>query len=178
MSGRNFSLQPFSSNGHLVKITGSIFRRANTIAVSYRLTGPLVLLDIPPVSSIPGRQHGLWEGTCFELFLASLSSSAYWEFNLSPSGHWNVYRFSSYRCGMREEPGFSALPFEIQNHSGHSLKLSFKCHMDGMVDEDERLIAGISAVIKGKNGELTYWALSHPDSPADFHNRKSFILEL
>lgn len=36
----------------------------------------------------------------------------------------------------------------------------------------------ISIVIKPQNGEITYWALTHPGPQADFHRRDSFLIEL
>src|SRR4030042_7193941 len=50
-------------------------------------------------------------------------SERYWEFNLSPAGHWNVYRFASYRKEMREEPAFASLPFRVRTEP-EALRLS------------------------------------------------------
>ncbi|HBR83499.1 MAG TPA: hypothetical protein DD861_04765, partial [Erythrobacter sp.] len=51
-----------------------------------------------------GRADGLWQTTCFELFLRPDGGTAYHEFNLSPSERWNAYRFSAPRDGMSEWP--------------------------------------------------------------------------
>ena len=64
-------------------------------------------------ADMPARRDRLWEETCFEFFLAVKNSPRYWEFNLSPAGHWNVYRFADYRQGMQEEPAFASLPFSV-----------------------------------------------------------------
>jgi len=55
----------------------------------------------------------LWNATCFEFFLARGDGQGYHEFNLSPAGHWNAFRFTGYRQGMCDEAAFSSLPFEV-----------------------------------------------------------------
>ena len=50
------------------------------------------------------RQDNLWKHTCFEAFFARPDSEQYWELNVAPSGHWNLYQFDGYRSGGREEP--------------------------------------------------------------------------
>jgi hypothetical protein len=41
-----------------------------------------------------------------------------------------------------------------------------------------RLRIGLSAVIEGKDGALSYWALRHAPGKPDFHHRRAFALEL
>ena len=55
-----------------------------------------------PAAVPPARTHGLWERTCFELFLRQADSDSYYEFNFSPSGEWAAFGFDSYRSGMAE----------------------------------------------------------------------------
>jgi len=131
MNDHSFSLQPFSPASPLLhlQITGNIGRRANTLAIHYALFGHLPELVIPASADIPARKNHLWEKTCFELFLAVKNSPQYWEFNLSPAGHWNVYRFGAYRQGMQEEMGFTALPFSVQKQSD-SLLLALEVELD------------------------------------------------
>jgi hypothetical protein len=179
MSVQIFYLKPFLSAGPLahLKITGKIIRRSGTVAISYALFGPMAEIVIPGLAGMPVRKNALWEETCFEFFLASRDSDQYWEFNLSPAGHWNVYRFKSYRQDMREEPAFTSLPFSVRRQPD-SLRLSLKLDLDKIIPADETLRVAISAVIKSKNGDITYWALTHPGPQADFHRRDSFLIEL
>lgn len=51
-----------------------------------------------------GRADGLWQQTCFELFLRAPGEAGYVELNLSPSERWAAYDFGSYRAGMEERP--------------------------------------------------------------------------
>ena len=179
MKSLNFSLRPFPSGGlqpHL-EITGDIRRSSNKLSISYTLSGPLAELMIPALEDIRLRKNGLWEETCFEFFLAPVNSDQYWEFNLSPTGHWNVYRFTSCRQGMQEETAFTALPFSVLLYSD-SLKLSLEVELEKIVPADQALKIGISAVIKTINGRMTFWALTHPGPQPDFHRRDSFIIDL
>ena len=114
MNGQDFSLQPFSPIGPPLnfKITGHITRRSRQLAIRYDLRGDLAELVIPAPADLPARRHGLWEETCFEFFLGVKDSPRYWEFNLSPAGHWNVYRFAGYRQGMAEETALDVTPRE------------------------------------------------------------------
>jgi len=43
---------------------------------------------------------------------------------------------------------------------------------------DTKLQFGFAAVLEQKNGNLSYWALTHNGVDPDFHRRDSFLLEL
>jgi hypothetical protein len=119
----------------------------------------------------------LWEDTCFEFFLGIKNSAQYWEFNLSPAGHWNVYRFDGYRQGMQEETAFENLPFNVQNQAD-GLALGLDVDLDKIISVQQAIEVAITTVIKDRDGEVTYWALTHRGVEADFHLRDSFIIEL
>jgi len=176
MRARKFALQPWAPHPDL-KITGKIARCAETLTIHYELCGELAAVALPPPADVPARRHGLWKGTCFEIFLWAKNSPQYWEFNLSAAGHWNVYKFADYRQGMVEEAAFASLPFRVQRRPDSWL-LTLKVDLAKIVPADQTLEVGISAVIKLPEGEATYWALSHPGPQADFHRRDSFRVEL
>jgi hypothetical protein len=179
MNDRGFSLKPFPSAGlfpHL-EITGNIGRRFNMLSLSYTLHGPLAELVIPAPADTRVRKNALWEETCFEFFLGMKNSDHYWEFNLSPAGHWNVYRFTSYRQGMQEEPAFTSLLFSVRVRPD-ALGLSLEIDLDKIIPAGQALEVAVSAVIKTADGKITYWALAHPGPQPDFHRRDGFILEL
>lgn len=175
----DFCLQPFflDSSPPNLKIVGSISRHANTLTISYEILGDLAQLVIPTSIDAPVRKHELWQETCLEFFLGSKDSPRYWEFNFSPAGHWNVYCFADYRQGMQEEIAFESLPFTVQKLE-NSLLLVLEINLAKIVQADQALEVGISAVIKTKDGEVTYWALTHPSLQADFHRRDSFVVQL
>ncbi len=105
------------------------------------------------------------------------NSQQYWEFNLSPAGHWNIYRFNGYRQGMQEETAFTTLPFIVQNQSD-TFVLALNMDLSGIVSEEQGLEVAITTVIKHRDGEVSYWALTHQGKEADFHLRDSFMIEL
>jgi len=175
----DYSLQPFSINSSLpdVELTASIVRHSNTLVICYTLIGNLAELMIPAPADLPARKDELWEQTCFEFFLALKQSPQYWEFNLSPAGHWNIYRFAAYRQGMQAEMAFRLLPFRVQTQPS-CLSLALELDLTKIVPVDQALEVAISTVIKPRDGEVSYWALTHPGSQADFHHRDSFLVEL
>ncbi|NJM71666.1 MAG: DOMON-like domain-containing protein [Scytonema sp. RU_4_4] len=160
-----------------LKITGNIARQANQFNIHYALLGELEEVAIATLSNIPVRKHELWKQTCFEFFLGIKNSDRYWEFNLSPAGHWNVYRFDAYRQGMQEETAFTTLPFNVE-YLSDGLALVLDVNIDKIVPANQALEVGITTVMKHRNGELSYWALIHPGTEADFHRRDSFIIIL
>ena len=161
----------------LFHVTVHLSRHSDTAALSFSVTDPMKELVLPDPADRPLRKHRLWEETCLEFFLAPKDSPRYWEINLSPSGHWNVYRFASYREGMQEEAAFTSLPFRVERRENLFL-LDLDLHLGGIVDSETPLQAGISAVLKRRNGETTYWALSHTGRRPDFHRRDSFTARL
>lgn len=174
-----FSLKPFPGGGPVpaVAITGSISRRAEALSVRFEIRGDLSALSIPARAEVPARRDRLWEDTCLELFLSAAGSRDYREFNLSPAGHWNVYRFASYRQGMREEPVFASLPFDVREDPG-SLRLSLSADIGKVVPRDAAAELGVCAVVRTKGGGTSHWALAHPGPRPDFHRRDGFRLLL
>ena len=160
-----------------MNIKGKIFRRSNTLALQYTLVGHLGNLVIPTPADIPARKNELWKETCFEFFVAVRDAQPYWEFNLSPAGHWNVYRFAGYRQRMEEEKAFTSLDFSVRRQP-QSLRLDLKVNLDKIVKEKQPLEVALSAVIELKDGEFTYWALTHGGPQADFHRREGFMVKL
>jgi hypothetical protein len=179
MKVQSFSLQPFSAAdpGPPVTITGDLGQRGQVLALRYELRGPLGELVIPTPAALPARRQGLWEATCFEFFLAAQEAPGYWEFNLSPAGHWNAYRFAAYREGMTEEGAITALPFSLQRRPD-ALLLSLELDLARLVWPGRPLRAGVTAVLQLAGGRMTYWDLTHPGPQPDFHRRDSFTIEL
>jgi hypothetical protein len=175
---RTFSLLPFPSGDILpdIEITGKISRCVNILTIHYDLHGNMAEVDIPTQVDKPIRKDNLWEATCFEFFLGVKDSERYWEFNLSPSGDWNVYRFDAYRQGMQEEMIFPEIPFNIQKRSD-SLLLSLDLDLGRIIPKDRGVEVAISSVIRLTDDRIFYWALAHLGKQADFHDRNGFVLE-
>ena len=179
MNDQTFSLQPFLSTKSLpnLKIAGNIARNSNQLVICYMLEGDFKEIAIATPSNTRSRKHELWKDTCFEFFVGIKDSARYWEFNLSPAGHWNVYRFDAYRQGMQEETAFTILPFSVQNQAD-GLGLMLEVDLNKIVSAKQEIEVAITTVIKHRDGEVTYWALTHRGAEADFHLRDSFIIEL
>ncbi len=169
-------LFPASDRPPDIEITGKIARCHNSLAIHYDLHGDLAEVVIPSQTERAIRKDNLWKSTCFEFFIGVKDSKQYWEFNLSPSGHWNVYRFDAYRQGMQEEMAFLELPFNIQKQSD-SLLLSLDLDLNRITQGDRVFEVAISTVVRLIDDRIFYWALVHPGGQADFHLRDSFTLK-
>jgi hypothetical protein len=179
MSPRSFTLKPFPGEAARfpLEITGAIARRAHTLALRYDLRGDLAALALAEPTDRPYRRDGLWQETCFEFFLSPENFPQYWEFNLSPAGHWNIYSFRSYRQGRREETALTALPFTVIREPA-SLLLTLEVDVSGFIPSEHSIDVAIATVIKARDGALTYWALAHPGPRPDFHRRDGFFITL
>jgi hypothetical protein len=177
MSRRDFALHPFpwEQPGPVVELTGSLARRDSSLTICYRLRGDLAALSLPLPVEPPSRRDGLWEDTCFEFFLGQPQDPAYWEFNLSPSGNWQVYRFTGYRQGRVEETAFTSLPFGVRR-GGRTLEVALEVDLGALLPPGHPLEVAVAAVLKLREGETTYWALTHRGPTPDFHRRDSFII--
>jgi hypothetical protein len=174
-----FFLKPFPGEGNPAGVTieGSIARGAGTLSVRFEVRGNLSKVEIPDAAEAPRRQDRLWEETCLELFLGTADSGEYREFNLSPSGHWNVYRFTRYREGMREESAIASLPIDVRWDS-KALLLTAEIGIGKIVPAGKDLAATVAAVIRTTDGGKSHWAPAHPASRPDFHRRDGFALTL
>jgi hypothetical protein len=147
------------------------------LRLSYELHGDLAQIRIPePQASI--ATDGLWEYTCFEVFVAQEGKSSYYEFNFSPSGQWAAYAFSDYR--VRVDWAVSQAPaIRFAQINGHLLLEAVISADDLPQNRDGKpLQLGLTAVIEANDGSHSYWALHHPEARPDFHHRAGFILSL
>jgi hypothetical protein len=182
MTEHSFSLIPFPAPAiPNIEITGRISRQGCLLALSYLLIGKTEDIILPSPVEHPNRKDELWKGTCFEFFLAQKGQPQYWEFNMSPSGDWNVYRMDAYRrVGFREETSIQRVQFETRKEAS-TFVLNAVVDLNPIFQhscDSDLLEIAITAIIQTKDGNETYWALTHPAPQADFHRRESFILEL
>lgn len=148
------------------------------LSLAYRLNGPLDRLRIPAPLP-PEFVDGLWEHTCFEVFIAVAGKPTYREFNFSPSGQWAAYAFRDYR--EREEFALTDIAPHISVH-----RFDDRLELDAALAPallpstapDEVLQLGLSAVIEATDGSRSFWALAHPAATPDFHHRATMNLTL
>lgn len=122
------------------------------------------------------RRDGLWQTTCFELFLRPDGDEAYCEFNLSPSEAWNAYDFEGYRMGMRERVAERAPILTMR--PGTSFAIFDAAIPRSLLPAPPQTMA-LTAVIEETGGHRTYWSIAHPagDAP-DFHHAACFAARL
>ena len=178
MTSQSFSLMPLSAQGVAdITIKGQVARQSNTFYIRYVLAGDLGAVALQSLNINPARKDELWRTTCFEFLLAIKNKTQYWEFNISPSGNWNVYLMDAYRqVGMREEVRIKRLPFEVQKEA-NSISLELAITLNPIIASEKPIEVGVASVIETLNGQETYWALVHPHPEADFHVREGFVLE-
>src|SRR5947209_6569670 len=94
-------LHPDSSSFAVTHIDVEVRRpQAHSLTFAYVVTGTISDLAVSPMVAAT-RTDELWRHTCFEAFVGSSLSVAYYEFNFAPSTQWAAYQFSDYRSGMR-----------------------------------------------------------------------------
>lgn len=141
----------------------------NWLVLRWRVEGASRVV-LPPFAG-KGRVDGLWQTTCFELFVKGEGTAGYAEFNLSPSQRWAAYDFSGYREGMAPRPcprdpvctprrGQSVLIFDAAIPAAALPPLPWRF--------------GLSAVIEEEGGRKSYWAITHPPDRPDFHHETCF----
>ena len=186
-----FELQPFGGAAErsalglaALALQGAVWLRRSdsgallnlSMALQGLLPAPFPAPWLPPPAPSPGRRDGLWQHTCFELFLAPLEGAAYWELNLSPSGDWAVYRFDGYRSGQTS-PCLEPPPFELTRRPT-GLRLELRWPLPTELATVPALRVGVTTVLEQIDGTLSYWALQHPGPEPDFHRCDSFSLRL
>jgi hypothetical protein len=179
MTEQSFKLIPFPDPQiPNIKITGGVTRKGNAVTIRYSLSGRVEDVLFPALNPQRGRRKNLWLATCFEFFLAFPDEPQYWEFNLSPSGDWNVYSMDAYRqISFQEEESIYSLSL-VTRKDVDCYHLGTTVDLTPIVEGQRPVLIGISSVIQTLDGHETYWALVHPSPQADFHHRDSFILTI
>ena len=158
---------------------GGLLELSYSLRPSYS-DGDLLALALPSQEPASVPMHGdrcdeLWKHNCFEAFIGLPGSKQYWELNVSPLGHWNLYSFESYRHAGSDL--VEALPPSLTMQQTRR-----DCRCDVVLDLrpwwpiEGMPELGLTMVVEEKDGRLSYWALSHPGEVADFHDRRSFLI--
>ena len=175
VEGLSFSLIPHPNTppNQVRAVNAKIWMNdANEALIEFLVEGSKALRL--PTWTTPARRDGLWQTTCFEMFLMC-EDGRYFEFNLSPSTEWAVYAFDSYRSGMR------SLEVDVSPQIGFTASAdSFSIMADVDLGQIpfERLALSFTAVIEETNGTKSYWALAHPPGKPDFHAPACFAATL
>lgn len=169
-----FNLYPFPGQDSCgVSIQGTIERTPQALRLSFLLQGNLGDIVLP-TETARKRGDNLWQATCFELFWAEEGQKNYRELNLAPNGDWNVYAFTDYRTGMRQEERI-AEPLVKIKHTAESFSLIAELAMGNLHAGQTPLRVGVSAVLLHQDTRVSHWALAHPGEKPDFHAPQSFF---
>ncbi len=147
----------------------------SSIFLSFTIKGKLSSLDLDDPHPKKERKIKLWEKTCFELFIKN-ARDEYLEFNFSPRFEWNCFYFQKKGDPLLEflkmpSPAVDILYSFDKFFLVAEIKKEF--FPDNFITND--MSGGISSVLKMKNKEMTYWALTHKDQKPNFHHFDSFI---
>jgi hypothetical protein len=151
--------------------------QTDDLTFSYVVRGTISELAMSSMAAAT-RTDELWRHTCFEAFVGSSQSVAYYEFNFAPSTQWAAYRFNDYRTDMRVATEVNAPQLTVQsNPERYVLRASLQLR-ELLLSRGSTLRVGLSAVIEETSGRRSYWALAHPPGKPDFHHFNSFALEI
>ena len=148
------------------------------LTVTYAINGDIDQLRIPAEQTVV-RTDELWQHTCFELFIGAKNDTEYYEFNFSPSGEWAIHEFRDYRDGGPINLDELDPKITVQR-AAESFELSAVVRLDRLpgIQTDVYLSLGLSAVIEGLDGALSYWALKHPAGKPDIQHSDNFYLQI
>lgn len=146
---------------------------AGWLRLRWRVEGAGGLL-VPPFAG-KGRADGLWQTTCFELFVQPTGGDAYAEFNFSPSDRWAAYDFIGPRSGMADR--VMHRPPVCTMRAGRDLAI-FDVALPLATLPAGECVAGLTAVIEEAGGVKSFWALAHRGAAPDFHDPACFTAAL
>ena len=146
-------------------------RSPQQVALEYRAEGNIEDVVIPPPAAMPTRADGLWQATCFELFLQPEGDEAYVECNFAPSEDWAVYGFDGYRAGMRPLDVPAAPDVRVERRE-HALVVKVELALP--------LTSGVwriapAAILADRDGARSFWAVKHGAGEPDFHRADCFV---
>jgi len=142
------------------------------IILTYTIQGTFDGLFWPKPKEHPTRCDGIWNGTCFELFLSGKNQEKYLELNFCPSGDWACYAFPGYRSSPTN-PNISRPVIEQVGHAILTVSIDWQ-EINLLIGEPE-LVEGSMTACLLEEKEQSFWAYKHPETEADFHDRNCFI---
>jgi hypothetical protein len=155
--------------GPVRAVTAAITATPQGCEAEFRLDGIISGIVVPPAAT-SARRDNLWQTTCFEIFWQPLGSTAYREFNLSPSGQWAAYDFDSYREGMRDATVDAVAIDCWHDAAGLVLRASIAAALP-----DPAQVA-LNAIVEHSDGAKQYWALAFPPGKPEFHSEANRAL--
>lgn len=173
-----FSLIPFDLHASpKLSLEAELNQNAEAFFLSFRIREGLGLIDLGNGTPKKERVLGLWEKTCFELFIKN-ETGEYIELNFSPVFEWNCFTFKKRGDPLTELSSMQRPETDIllsEDHFLHFTVIKKEGFPEGFLGPNRSLEAGVTAVIKEKkSGRMSYWALAHADKKPNFHHFDSF----
>jgi hypothetical protein len=169
------ALNSFNHSTIDFKLEADAIRNGNSIQLIYQIADLKNLLKLPPAFTTNekeiSREDGLWNETCFEMFLRTKEKTHYYEFNFSLKPAWNEYSFNNYRHPQPPKPCYD-ISLKNLNWDGQNLKID----LYGF-STLEKFEISLTAVLKESSGAVHYMALKHAGTEPDFHHADSFVLK-
>ncbi len=169
---KSFELKPYY--GHEKELSICV-----DTSFQFTVTGNTALVKLPPPSKSPAKKDGLYNTTCFEIFIAN-SSGQYLEWNFSPALDWCLFSFESERkksSDLLGKESFSQFHFDVNPQS-----LNLKVQLDSarirkVLNSPGKLKASMTAVIEFQSGKKDYYAFKHLKDKPDFHDLNGFLID-
>jgi hypothetical protein len=156
-------------------ISFAMARRDNGAVLRYEVRGNIDQIKRSKASG-GVRRDGLWQTTCFEVFLQIPGAASYAELNFAANGDWAAYGFSGYRADMA---AITYAPPVIQTEiDGDRLRVEVGLKALPVNPGAGGLRLGPAVIIETLAGTKSYWALHHPPEQPDFHQIQNFQIEL
>ncbi len=173
---RPHAAQPWA-RAYGLQVSGH-WNEEQALVLRYTLRGPEPLGILWPPAQTPGPADGLWQHSCFEAFVSAPTAQGYHEYNCSPSGQWARYRFSAERVrDLAAEQQTPACQLPIA-WDAQARVLQTQLLLADLPHSPSGWLLGLSAVLEHTDGQLSYWALHHPQPQADFHHPAGRVLRL
>lgn len=167
----DFTLKAFHDSDSPPSVVAHLIPKISnqTLRLRFELEGNLENLSWPDFEETRFVK-GLWESTCFEIFLFDQFSEKYREWNFSPSGAYWCADYQSYRGRYEErvevkKPSISAFHSDRESY----LQVDFPL-------EDIHSQLNLCCVLNFNDG-LQYYALQHSGQRPDFHRKQDAFLE-
>ena len=178
--GQEYALTPFQINeeSKKIEIKGSIHKIENRFQVVFTLLDPHELVILPTIKRENQRVQGLWNETCFEFFITD-QSHKYAEGNFTLDFGWNVFWFHSYRQTPLSEFAIHENQNPIRDIYLSQRKSQIVVNVPPELIEKfnkQEMKFSLTTVVKLKNGNTLYYALSHKDKNPNFHHPESFMI--
>lgn len=175
MNSFHSKLIPFKDVDLQVNLEAGLQLIGSNLKVNFKLSGEVEEIALPKKEASGRRVIGLWESTCFELFILNNETHSYYEFNFSPEGHWNAFFFPKKKAPLKEAISFKDIQSN-QTHSKNEFSLDASIDMYSMQPafwQEENMSVALTGVLESKIG-LSYWAIDHLDKKPNFHNFDTF----